>query len=412
MLWIMLKKDLARVAKTPGKYLLMLAMPVAIAGLIGLAFGGGGNNLPPIKIGYVDEDQALLGGAFASALSRSPLEIELFPMTFDAAMAQLNKNKLNAVIRVPKEFTTHYFSGKTAPAIELVKNPTDRYLAAIVEEMLLLFQEALNAVSHNLSGELSEIREAINTEKAPDPLVMAGLTSKVFKKVENAEDWLFPPLIGFHAVEEGTEPKEEVNVFATLLPGLAGLFLLFLADMGVRDLFTEKELKTAERFIIINGGSAPMVVSKCLLAMMIVILGALILLWGAGALFGIIWKNSFIMLILVLAYGLCCAGLMAALSAFLGSEKKANVLNAGVLMTVGFLGGSMLPIENLPTFVAQNLSPHMPNYWLSRSILNLQYGMDGPLWSIAAVKMAVVGIVFLVIAAFMLNRQAFAGVKS
>ncbi len=81
-------------------------------------------------------------------------------------------------------------------------------------------------------------------------------------------------------------------------------------------------------------------------------------------------------------------------------------------MTVGFLGGSMLPIENLPTFVAQNLSPHMPNYWLSRSILNLQYGMDGPLWSIAAVKMAVVGIVFLVIAAFMLNRQAFAGVKS
>lgn len=411
MLWIMLKKDLVRVVKTPGQYIFMLAMPVAIAGLIGMAFGGGSAGLPPIKIGYVDEDKAFLGGVFSSALTQSPIEVDLRPMTREEALAELNKNKLNAVVCVPQNFTENFLSGQPTAALELVKNPADRYLAAIVEEMLLLFHEALNALSHNLGGELGEIKEALSGEKSPDPVVMAALAGKIFSKIEGAEAWLFPPLIGFHTVEQEGEEKPDVNIFGVLLPGLAGLFLLFLADLGIRDLFKEQELKTLERFVVANGNTGPLIVSKGLLAMMIVVAGSVILLWGAGALFGVRWSQGGIMALLVLANALCCAGLMAALSAFLGDEKKANVLNAGVLMAVGFMGGSMLPLENLPDFVVQYLSPHMPNYWLSRSILNLEYSMEGPLWTHAALKMTVVGVLSLTMAAVMLNRRISRGVK-
>ena len=412
MLWIMLKKDLLRVLKKPGQYVLMLIMPMAITGLVGIAFKGGDGGLPPIEIGYVDEDQAFLGGLFSSAFSQSPITVNLKPMTYVDAMAQLNKNKLNAVIRIPKNFTEQFLAGQSTAPLVLVKNPADRYLAAIVEEMLLLFHEALNALSYNLSGELGDFKKALSGEKAPDPILMAALTAKVFEKVQHAEAYLFPPLLGFHSVSEGEKEAVDVNIFATLLPGLAGLFMLFLADLGIRDLFKEQELKTLERYMVTSGNTLVLVFSKVLLAMMIVVLGSMILLWAGGALFGVVWSSPLIMAGMVLCYALCCAGLMAGLSSLLGSEKKANVLNAGILMAVGFLGGSMLPVENLPPFVVQYLSPNMPNYWLSRSILNLQYGMDGPGWPLAMIKMTLTGVTFLILATVMLNRRLNAGVRS
>src|SRR5207245_434628 len=153
------------------------------------------------------------------------------------ALKQINVNKISAVLIIPKGFTRTYLTGEGPVAFELIKNPAQSFYPAILEELMQVAVAGLNAVSRNLRSDLPEWKEVFEKEGRPDMKRIADLLVRVGDKFEKAGNYLFPPLVGYETTtrKKTREEGPGLNIFAFLLPGMAAMFLLFLADHAIRD---------------------------------------------------------------------------------------------------------------------------------------------------------------------------------
>ena len=412
MIRTLLHKDLLRIRRNPWPYLINLALPIIITAVIGLTFGksDSGKGMGKIQIAVVDEDDNVLGGILSGIFNQGEAEEYFSPvsMSRNDALQYLERNKLSAVYLIPDGFSEAYLKGGKVPPLELIKNPAQRYHPAIVEEFLGIVVEGLNVVARNLKDELPEIFEAIEEDKMPDMISLGAIIVRLGKKFEKAEDYLVPPLVTF---EESTtlntkEKKDDgFNLFALLLPMLSSVFLLYLADHSIRDIYKELNKKTLTRIKSVHSQLFPVVVSKSILAMIACVLGGLILFIGGGMIFQIRWQNPIQILILLLSYSLCASGFLSMLVGFFKTEKRAENFSSLVILAIAFLGGGFFTTDSMPTFVQDHISPWMPNYWFIQSVRALEFGRGDADWIFEIFKMIILGGVFLVFGAYKMHRN-------
>src|SRR5213592_2065467 len=268
MLWMLLIKDLRRARHNPWPYLLNLALPLCITALIGLVFGPStkGGGLGQIKLAVVDEDDSVLGSLLRGAMNQGDFKkhLEARFLEREQALKQINDNKISAVLILPKGFTRGYLTGDVPVAFELIKNPAQSFYPAILEELLQVAVAGLNAVARNLHSDLPEWKEIIEKEGRPDMKRIAGLLVRVGDRFEQAGHYLSPPLIGYEATTQKKAKAEgpALNIFAFLLPGMAAMFLLFLADHAIRDLYREVSARTLDRFRTLHDRLLPFIVCR------------------------------------------------------------------------------------------------------------------------------------------------------
>lgn len=137
-----MRKDFLRARRNYWGFLISLAMPLFITGLIGSVFGPSskGGGIPRIKAAIVDEDGSVLAGLLRSAMSEggdADRQRYFGPILVDReeAMELIEDNKISAVLIVPSGFTEQYFKGGAPPPLELIKNPAQSFMPAIVEEL-------------------------------------------------------------------------------------------------------------------------------------------------------------------------------------------------------------------------------------------------------------------------------------
>ncbi|TWU31344.1 ABC-2 family transporter protein [Novipirellula artificiosorum] len=407
MLGTLLRKDLRRLRSNWVGFAILLAMPIGITALVGSVFGPSARNgeMPRIQLAIVNEDQGLIGNMIATAASGEQAAdyLDSVGVTRSEAMDLMNNNQISAVIVIPKDFTEKYVSGQSTPPIELIKNPAQSYMPAITEELLRLVTEGLNAVSLNLVDEMPDVIEILDAPGAPDTVRLASIMTRIGDRLKRAEGYLFPPVIGLQrgTVEDpeiADEESEGFNVFALVMPGLAALFLLFTAEATARDLVVERRTKTLNRFRTCQVRLLPFFVAKAVYSYTVVILAAVIMLVGGAWIFGIQWRSPVETAILTSAYSAFCVGFAYLMVAVIYREKRIAILSTILIMMIGFLGGSMLPSQNLPPFIRDILSPRMPNHAFAESIKNLQFGFPGPNWATASIGLVAVGATMLMIA--------------
>ena len=419
MIRILLQKDLWRARRNPWPYLINLALPVLITAIIGLAFGGAssGQGMGKIKIAIVDEDDNVLGSFLKNAFSQGESQDFMDPsfMKRDEALAQIKANELSAVFIIPEGFTESYIEDSKTPPLELIKNPAQRYHPAIAEEFLGVAVEGLNVVARNLGDEIPKIVEIVETDGFPDMIGIAAILVEMGIKYKKAENYLFPPLITF---SETTETKNEVseepdfNIFALLLPMLSSVFLLFLADGAIRDLYKEINEKTLARMKTVQNRLFPIVLSKSILAVIVGIIGGLIWFIGGGMVFQIEWRAPVQLSILVVCYSICAAGFMALLVGLFKTEKRAEAFSSIIILSIAFLGGGFFTAESMPDFIKNQISPWMPNYWFIQSVRSLQFDRGTADWAFEAIKMLILGSVFLGIGTKWIHRNVESGEKA
>lgn len=412
MLGALIHKDFLRIRRNPWPYLINLALPIIITTVIGLTFGksDSGKGIGKIQIAIVDEDQNVLGGMLSSIFNQGEAE-EYFStakMSREEAMGRLKRNKLSAVYIVPEGFSAAYLRGESVPSLELIKNPAQRYHPAIVEEFLGIVVEGLNVVARNLKEELPEIFKAIEEDKMPDMLSLGAMMIQLGKKFEKAEDYLVPPLVTFKestTVSETKKKDDGFNLFALLLPMLSSVFLLYIADHSIRDIYKELNKKTLTRMKSVHSRLFPVVVSKSVLAMIACVLGGLILFIGGGLIFRIQWQNPVQLFILLLSYSLCAAGFLSMLVGFFKTERRAENFSSLIILAIAFLGGGFFTTDSMPQFVQDNISPWMPNYWFIQSVRALEFGNGNAIWTFEVLKMIALGGIFLVFGAYKMHRN-------
>jgi ABC-type multidrug transport system permease subunit len=426
----LIEKDLRRAWRNPLPWLLNLALPIFITAVIGIVFGGQSgddNSIGRIKFAVVDEDKSALADLLRGAASQGKAGKYLDPVFLErsAAEQQLKNDKLSAILVIPPNFTSNYLTGQNVQ-LELVKNPAEQIHPAILEELLEVVVSALNAVSRNFNSDFPKWREVV--EGKGDYHDVARLIDETGSKLHAVRKYLFPPLVSYtNNVEEirpaagagsnhsssvsgsVTKSTPKFNLFAYLLVGMAGMFLLMLANQGMTDLHRELWKRTFERYNTLHEHILPFVAGKALFTMVIVSIGAGIILAGGELLFHFRWPRPIELGLLTLAYVCFATGLMAVTVAVMPDERRANALNNVLAMIFSMAGGCMFPPDQLPAAMREHLSPLLPTYWYATTARELWWSDAS--WFIAAVKLALLGALCVGLATFLFKRRFKKGLR-
>ena len=425
MLGPLLAKDLRRARRNPVPYLVQLCVPLVITGLLGLVFGGRGGGddggLGRIKFAIVDEDQSPLTGFLRGGLNQGeaarPLEPVFLPR--DEALRQLTNNALSAALIIPTNFTRDYLVGTNALALELVKNPAQAFHPAILEELLRVVTTGLDALKRNFHSSLGDWRDVLTGNRTPSMREVSDLLAHTADRFDAIRHRLDPVPVWFAKEERAAKPADPPgqaaagsgrnvlgDMFAYLLPGLASMFLLFLADVAMRDLRREWERRTFARFCTLPPGPAIFVTSKVLFTQVIVLLGAAILLGGGGLIFGVRWAHPLELALLAAGFALFAGGLLACIAAAGSGTRGSEVFNSLGLMLLGLANGGAFPANALPDFLRTHVTPWLPPAWFIDAVRGTQFGGDlAHRWPLVTLQLAGLGLALTLASAWLFRRR-------
>lgn len=427
LFFTLILKDCLRIRRNPVPLIIFIAIPLLITALIGLTFGGmdtqTGKGISAINAAVVDEDDSIFCEMLKGASSQDEFKsrINLHFLDREEALKRIKRGKLSAVLVIPEGFSEDYLSGSEALTLELIKNPAESIYPTLAQEGMAILVTFLNAVSRNFGEDLRELRVLIQQDGESSWIANLGTISafldRNINRLEGLEDYLTPPLISYTKVEKEAEPdsksKDEFNLFGFLLIGLASMFLLMTADNCMRDLYRESRLRTLERYRTMKDGLIVFILSKVTYAVTIVLIILVVLMVGGSLIFGIEWKHPVEIAWLAVSYGLFAAGLMGLMAAVVGSERRADVVNNMLAMTLAMTGGAMWPPEQLPAFFKEHLLPVSPVYWFTSSIRKLQSDWIPGLEPLhASLLLAGGGIVFILGATILFRMRLEKGVKA
>jgi len=421
LLLLLLGKDLRRLRRNPWVLVINLSLPFLICALMGLAFGGGSSDrgVGTIKIAVVDEDDSALSNFLRSALQQGEAREFLQPavMSREEALRQLRENRISAAVILPAHFALDYLEGRSGIRLELIKNPAQSFHPAIVEELLGVLVEGLNALALNLREELSVMLDVFRKDAAlPDFLALSRMYAKLDERSRAVRDYLSPPLVTYTKEERngGTAPgtpRGMSSTFAFLLPGMASMFLLFMADTLMRDLLREVRFGTLDRFRTLHDRLLVFIGAKVLTTLLVVFVGGMILFFVSALIFRFEWHQAPVIGLLLFGYAVAAVGLMAFCDALARSERRADVLNITLVIGLSFLGGAYFPASNLPSFFHEHVSGHLPNYWFIEAVRAVHFE-DATDWWVPVAKLSSLGVLLLLLGAAMLRRQLLKGGKS
>jgi len=416
MLRALLAKDLRRVRRNPLPWLINLIVPLCMTALIGLAFGGkpDGGRLGRIHFAVVDEDKTPLTDLLRGSTSQREGGKYLDPVFLDRdeALRQINDDKLAAVLIIPTNFTRNYLTASNAVSLELIKNPAQSIHPAVMEELFGALVTAMNALSRNFHADFPELQAII--DGGEDYRKVSALIEHEGDKLQAVKKYVIPPLVSYEKEVRAGESKggPGFNLFAYLLVGLAGMFLLFIANNAMTDLHRELRFRTFERYQTIRQHLLPFVGGKVVFAVVLLLLCSAVMLGGGGLLFRIHWPHPFALAVLIFGYACFAAGLMAVLVALVPDERRANALNTITGMALGIAGGCAFPPQQLPAFLRERITPNLPSFWFADTARNLLgAGADVP-WIFVSIKLAVVSALLIGLAAFLFHRRFKTGARA
>jgi ABC-type multidrug transport system permease subunit len=210
------------------------------------------------------------------------------------------------------------------------------------------------------------------------------------------------------------KPKnnQSFDLFAYLLLGLSGMFLLFLGQNAMTDLHRELRKRTFERYQTLHQRVWPFIFGKIVFAVVMLLLCSAVMLGGGGLVFRIQWQHPLTLCALVTAY--CCfiAALFAVLVALVPDERRAGVLNNVAGMALGTVGGCAFPPQNLPAFLRDHITPLMPSYWFATTARNVQAASSDAHWQLAVLKLMLCSIILVALATWLLRRKFITGLRT
>ncbi len=406
-------RDLKRMVRNPVRTALLFALPLMLAGIFALVFGGGAASEISIRVLVYDEDQGLvsrlLGGAGASPdmdrrLDLVPVGAEGFDM--------MERGEASALVHIPAGFTQAYLDGEPA-VIPIIKNPAERFLPQVVEEGGRIGAEVLSQGSRVFRTELAAIGSMTSNTAFPSDLAVGSVASGVNHKLESLERWIFPPVIDLETVTVTPEITDEgegngSGILGYFLPGLSMMGILFLAQSATRDILHDRESGLVRHLLTAPVSPADYILGKCLSVLVVSILGFFFLvIFGIVA--GVDWGPAATTVALVLAASLAASGALVLISSLVGTERQADALSTIVIMVWCLIGGAFVPISQFPDFL-RPLAKTTPVYWAIDGFQKAMHqGADLAAVSTNLMLLGGAGLIFLGLGAAALRRRMAGG---
>ncbi len=401
-----LRRDLKRYLRNPVRTGLLFSMPLVMAAIFAVVFGGGVEEIS-IRVLLWDEDDSLLSMLLGGAANRDEAgqQLDVVPVG-EEGLAMMDRGEASALVHIPAGFTDDFLAGRKT-AIEVIKNPAERFLPQVVEEGAGIGGSVLSAASRVFRPELEQIHGLMGAEGFPSDLAVAGLSSGVNSRLRGLEEILFPPVITLDSVTvsgDDDEAVEDVGILAVFLPGLAVMGTLFLAQSATRDILRDREDGLLRHLLSAPVSPSDYLLGKCLSVIMVTAAG-FALMTVIGAAVGVSWGPPVATAALILATALAASGTLLLIMSLVGSERQGDTLTTIVIIVWSMLGGAFMPLDQMPGFL-RPLSASTLVFWSTDAFntLILRGGGFAEILPNLAVLIGV-GTVFLGTGAFMLGRR-------
>ena len=409
-----LRRDLLRYLRNPGLTLMLFAIPLMMAVIFTVVFGGGGDGGSiVIRVLLWDEDDGLLGRMLQGAEDRPQAEgrLDVEPVGPEG-YEMMDRGEASALVHLPAGFTRSLLDG-TPTTIEVVKNPSERFLPIVVEEGVRLGATVLSAGSRALRPELDVIASFVDASGPPEDAAVGALSADINRRMRDLGRYVFPPVVRLEAVDVGSglDTQRASGVAAVLslfLPGFAMLGVLFLAQSATRDMLHDREAGLVRHLLTAPVTTTDYLLGKCLSVLVVSAVGFALMV-AAGVAAGVSWGDPLGVAALLVASAIAASGTLLLIMSLVGSERQGDTLSTIVIMGWCLLGGAFVPLQQMPSFL-RPVSVTTLVYWTTSGFAKLMG--DGAGVGDIAVNLAVLagtGALFLAIGTAVMARRLARG---
>ena len=411
-MWVLIKKDLLRRWRNPLATIVMIVFPLFMSLAIGSISGGsgGGSEFPSIKVLLQNRDEdgflsnALMGAA-GQGESQEYLEVIAVG---DEGDKMMEEGKASAMVVLPENFTARVLN-RDPVEITVIRNPAEGIKPEIVVQGADVIATYLDQSARLLGEELGIIKVMMDSENVPASAKVGAVAAGITTKINGVEKYLFPPLVEVGSVKEGEEEEDtgaSSNVFGYVLIMTTVMALLFVATRSMGDIFEEHNNGMLKRQLTTPLGIGMLVGAKAIFAVffgviVLTILGAIGL-----ALRWIVPPVDLVAAVLLgISFSLAACGFLSLILSLVKTEKQAGIMGWLVIMGMSAIGGSMMPIQQMPAPL-QAAARYTINFWAVDGYTRLVYSGEG-LSDITEniVRLLIIGTVTLLVAQFLLVRR-------
>jgi len=343
-------KDLRSTMRNVPALAMMLVAPLALAALLGFAFGGGQSfSISATKVAVANADTGTSGvgavenyGAVVVGILKSPELKDIIAVTDTtsaaAARASVDDGKMAAAVSIPADFSGVVLgTSSTAPrtAVEVYENPTQEIGGAITESIvgqaLLSFNGARAAAiaAHGLATANGDgDRAGELAQQAAEEYLRGGGAAAGVSVAQRA-----PQL-------PGGESTKDVGVTGTILAGMMIFFMFFGANNVARTILDEDRAGTLPRLFTTPTPRHTILGGKYSSVFVTVTVQAVVLLVAGRVIFGIDWGRLDAVAALTLVAAAVASGLALLLISLVRTPAQSGAIGAGVYLVLALLGGN------------------------------------------------------------------------
>lgn len=171
---------------------------------------------------------------------------------------------------------------------------------------------------------------------------------------------------------------DEVNSFTYYTFVELTLIILYISTITLTSMYKENTLHKMTRLETSSIKKINIIISKIALGIFIGIMQIIIIYITSTRLFGVNWGQNVIYIFMVLISFIIFSSVLGiSISMIFSEEKTAYTFINMLIIVMGFLGGSYVPLCLVKSArITSFLCELVPNYWVNTAILGLKYNVD------------------------------------
>ena len=280
-------KDLRRRFADPAALVIWIGIPLLLGGLMNSITGDGGPT-PRAHVLVVDEDDSTLSRlplAAAGGGTGNPIDLE--SVTLDDGRRRIDAGDATALLVLPRGFQDAVIND-TPAQLQLVSNPAERILPAIVETGLEIAVEGVFYLQR-LFGPV--LRQIAASPGAPSNAGVAAVSVQINEQIQRLQGVLLPPAIRLDVRVEQPAAGPALTFGQAFLPGILFMSFLFIAQGMSADIWREKMRGTLRRALTTPQAAWRLLAGKATAGALLMTAIALVGLLGGVALFDVAWSR-------------------------------------------------------------------------------------------------------------------------
>ena len=334
-----------------------------------------GSRIRPLEIAVVDRDRGLLSREILSDLKAVEgiilvEEVKGVPLTAESAEELVRRGSYPLALLMPEGFSTRARMPAANPAdqatVTFIQDPgtNARILSGVkgTVQGIILRRTLLAALPERLGKALAAAGAPFSAAASPPPQGMASPFIEEWLAKAIRENGGRPEISFLSRPPEGSTPGRLPSVTEQNVPAYTIFGVFFIVLTLASSFMQERKEGTFQRLLCAPLAKSVLLAGK-LLPYLLVNLVQIAVMFGVGILFfGMKLGNPTALLLVSLALALAANGLGLLVASLGKTEAQVNGLSVFLAITLGALGGMMVPAYIMPGPM-KTLSLFTPHAW-------------------------------------------------